>query len=76
LGALSLWAALPSGSLLALAAAGVTAVAVWGRPGRSGAIGIALLLAGILAGFGAHRQAARLTGDWDAYWGGRVEWVG
>lgn len=76
LGALSLWTALPDGGLLVLAAVGVTAAVVWGHPRRSGGIGSALLILGILAGFGADRQVRRLTGDWDGYWNDRIEWVG
>jgi two-component system, NtrC family, nitrogen regulation sensor histidine kinase NtrY len=39
------------------------------RPGR--ALGIVLLLAAIASGFAAHRQLARLSRDWDAYWEAR-----
>jgi len=79
--ALGLWAGTPgdtSGSAaLAAAAAGVVASAFWGR--RSGvawSAGLAVLLAGILAGFAAHRQVRALETNWGAYWASRESRVG
>ncbi|HSM60421.1 MAG TPA: hypothetical protein VK849_06465, partial [Longimicrobiales bacterium] len=73
-GALGLWSADPAGPLLAIAAVGVSAAAVWGVPrSRASAVGLVLLVSGILAGFGAHRQVASVTQDWPAYWSEREE---
>ncbi len=72
-----MWAGAPSGAALALASVGVAATAFWGR--RSGvawSAGVAVIVAGILAGFAAHRQVRVLRSDWGAYWESREARVG
>lgn len=76
--ALGLWAATPGAPTLLLAAVGVVAAALWGSlRGRTvWALGIVVLLAGILAGFYADRQVRVLTTGWDEYWTAREAEVG
>jgi len=75
--ALGLWAAYPTGWLLLLAAAGtLAAVPRDGVGSRGRALGTVVLLGGILAGFGAHRQVGRVVSDWEGYWSAREAAVG
>lgn len=74
---LALWTAIPGGAPLILAAAGVTAAALWGRGGsRLWTLGTVVVVGGILAGFEAHRQGSSLRDDWPAYWAGREAAIG
>ncbi len=75
--ALGGWAAHPSVWLLTLAAAAVLAgVIAQPRTSRRRALAFLILLAGILAGFAAHRQAAEVTADFGAYWARQEAAVG
>lgn len=75
--ALALWSSWPGTAALLAATAGLLAGVFWGeRRTTVGALGAVVLLAGIVAGFSAHRQVARVSGDWDAYWQAREEVVG
>lgn len=75
--ALSLWAGTPEPRVLLLASLGAGAAAFWGAPrSRAASLGLAILVAGILAGFAAHRQVESVRTDWTAYWRHREEQVG
>ncbi len=74
--ALALWCAAPTGALLAVAAVGAGAGAMAAPRRMLHAAGIALLLAGILGGFQAHRQVGRVQGAWQEYWAEREAEVG
>ena len=78
LGALALWTASPDPTLLAVAAVGATATALWGAMGRGPVwgVGVGLLVVGILVGFAAHRQVDDVVAGWDRYWSGRLAEVG
>ncbi|HSW30799.1 MAG TPA: ATP-binding protein [Longimicrobiales bacterium] len=75
--ALAVWAAHPSGWLLAVAA-GTALAGVVDRPpaSRRRALASLPLLAGILAGFAAHRQAGEVASDFAAYWARQEAAVG
>ena len=75
--ALGIWAASPGGATLTVASAGFLAGVLWGRHRTlAGALGSILIVAGILAGFVAHRQIDRVAGSWDGYWQQREAVVG
>jgi two-component system, NtrC family, nitrogen regulation sensor histidine kinase NtrY len=75
--ALAAWAAHPSGWLLTGAAAATLAGVLADPPSsRRRALATLTLLVGILAGFAAHRQAAQVTSDFDAYWARQEAVVG
>jgi signal transduction histidine kinase/HAMP domain-containing protein len=75
--ALAAWAARPSVWLLTGAAAAILAAALASpRAPRRRALAAFAVLSGILAGFAAHRQAARVTADFAAYWAGQEASVG
>ena len=74
---LALWSAYPGGVALAVTSAGLLAGIVWGdRRTLAGAVGLVVLLGGVLAGFLAQRDVARVSGDWAAYWQDREAVVG
>jgi len=75
--ALAIWAASPGGAALAVASVGFLAGVLWRRDRAvAGALGSVVLLGGILGGFFAHRQVARVSGEWETYWRGREAVVG
>jgi len=77
LGALTLWVAGAGATALAVAALGVgVRVCVAPRGGRTTAIALALLVAGILVGFAGMRQVERVRSDWEGYWSRRADGVG
>lgn len=47
-----------------------------GHFGRRRALGVSVVICGILVGFAAERQIGNVTGDWDRYWDRRVDEVG
>ncbi len=74
---LAAWAAHPWGPLLAVAAlAFVVGMEGDARRRRLRAIGSLALLAGVLAGFAAHRDARDVQGDFEAYWARREAAIG
>ncbi|MEJ2205641.1 MAG: hypothetical protein P8170_16200, partial [Gemmatimonadota bacterium] len=75
--ALGLWARVPGGAPLAVAAFGLIAGTFWTRSRtRLAALGSVVMLCGILAGYYAHRQTERISSHWGAYVDGREERIG
>ena len=73
LAALAAWTASASPWALVAAAAGIAARAFSApRPGPAAGAGSAVLVAGILLGFLAHRQVRDVLADWEGYWDRRV----